>query len=213
MNGLGFIALTGFFVACGLGWYWFVERPLRSKVPPQIPEPKTFKEVLDAISKPAVVKPRYVCGFAFHGDNAVRPKVVLIRKVKPDWQKGKLNGVGGKIEKGESPERAMEREFFEEAGVRIFSDRWQVFARMDFPKAEVFFLRTFEPVASLARTQTVWSEEVGAMITESVEHRAVRGIDEIPDGAIMPNLRWAIPMGFHTEGERSVVTVEYTAHN
>lgn len=166
---------------------------------------------MELITRPAVVKPRYVCGFAFHGGTTTTPKVVLICKVKPDWQKGKLNGVGGKIEKGESPEQAMEREFFEEAGVRIFS--WEVFARMDFPKAEVVFLRCWEPVAALAKTQTVWSEAVQANITETIEHRKVRGIDEIPDGGIVPNLRWAIPMAFHSEGGRSLVSVEYGSHN
>jgi len=37
----------------------------------------------------------YCLGFAFYRS---RRKVVLIRKTKPDWQRGKLNGVGGKIE-------------------------------------------------------------------------------------------------------------------
>ena len=42
----------------------------------------------------------YVVGLLFSPD---RNTVVLINKTKPDWQAGKLNGVGGKIEEGESP--------------------------------------------------------------------------------------------------------------
>lgn len=37
----------------------------------------------------------YVLGFAF---NRERTKIVLILKNRPDWQKGKYNGIGGKIE-------------------------------------------------------------------------------------------------------------------
>ena len=35
----------------------------------------------------------YACGFLFSQD---RTRVVLIRKRRPAWQAGKLNGVGGK---------------------------------------------------------------------------------------------------------------------
>lgn len=186
--------------------------------PRGIPEDKPLREVLDAITRPAVIEkrtPRYVCGFAFHSfDEAnVRPKVVLIRKVKPDWQAGKLNGVGGKIEIGESSRIAMAREFHEETGVHIGPLEWEVFAKMHFPKAEVTFLRCFNQDAALAKTQTVWSDEVQALITEPVEHRHVRGIDEIPFSGIMPNLRWAIPMAWHQEGGRGLVSIDYATHN
>lgn len=139
--------------------------------------------------------------------------MVLIRKVKPDWQAGKLNGVGGKIEIGESATIAMAREFREETGVETQPTEWHVFAKMHFPKAQVTFLRYFGEGAAVAKTQTVWSDELQREISEQVEHRLVRGIDEIPEGAIMPNLRWAIPMGFHQEGGRGLITVKYDEHN
>lgn len=56
----------------------------------------------------------YVVGFLFD-----RGKVALIRKVRPNWQKGRLNGIGGHIEKGETPHQAMCREFREETGAII----------------------------------------------------------------------------------------------
>src|SRR5258708_364006 len=37
----------------------------------------------------------YVCGFMMSYDLM---QFLLIRKTHPDWQKGKLNGIGGKIE-------------------------------------------------------------------------------------------------------------------
>ena len=42
--------------------------------------------------------------------------VLLVLKDKPEWQKGKLNLPGGKIEEGESPEQAATRELKGEAG-------------------------------------------------------------------------------------------------
>ena len=60
----------------------------------------------------------YVCGFLV---DEAWDQVVLVKKLRPTWQAGKLNGVGGKIEtiigeKVESPLDAMIREFKEETG-------------------------------------------------------------------------------------------------
>jgi 8-oxo-dGTP diphosphatase len=189
---------------------WWARRTYVHSAPPPRPE------IYDAITRPAVVKERtqrYVCGFAFHGGGTVRPRVVLIRKVKPDWQAGKLNGVGGKIEPGETSKTAMAREFHEETGVLTLPLEWDVFAKMHFPKAEVTFLRYFGDAAAVAQTMTVYSADLNRPIREAIEHRLVRGIDEIPDGAIMPNLRWAIPMAFHDEGGRGLVSIDYAEHN
>jgi 8-oxo-dGTP diphosphatase len=38
---------------------------------------------------------RYVLGFMFSSDHS---EVALIRKRKPEWQRGKLNGIGGKCD-------------------------------------------------------------------------------------------------------------------
>lgn len=48
----------------------------------------------------------YVVGFMFSSDKTL---VTLIRKNRPKWMNGKLNGVGGKIEIGETPLQAMVR--------------------------------------------------------------------------------------------------------
>jgi 8-oxo-dGTP diphosphatase len=53
----------------------------------------------------------YVVGIIL--DNTAE-KVLLIRKNRPRWQIGRLNGVGGKLEEGESSYEAMVRECSEE---------------------------------------------------------------------------------------------------
>src|SRR4051812_36466506 len=70
--------------------------------------------------KDSMDKTYYVVGFYF-SDN----RVVLIRKSRPDWQAGKLNGVGGKVElSDQSARHAMAREFLEETGKQTGADDW-----------------------------------------------------------------------------------------
>ncbi|MCP3924893.1 MAG: NUDIX domain-containing protein [Desulfobacterales bacterium] len=67
----------------------------------------------------------FVVGFAFTED---KKQVLLVRKEKPPWQKGHLNGVGGKVKKGETPLEAMMREGHEETGLYL---PWKYKARME----------------------------------------------------------------------------------
>lgn len=66
---------------------------------------------------------RYVVGFAF---DHTRDNVLLIRKLRPAWQAGRLNGVGGRMEYGEDSQSAMVREFEEETGLSTTVEQWRV---------------------------------------------------------------------------------------
>jgi 8-oxo-dGTP diphosphatase len=70
------------------------------------------------------VRMKYVVGFMF---NEKLTRVALIKKLKPAWQKGKLNGIGGKLNGSESPLDAMVREFKEETGMDTFIWQWRRF--------------------------------------------------------------------------------------
>src|SRR4051812_29135338 len=82
----------------------------------------------------------YVAGFLFRKSGC---EVALIRKNKPDWQKGFWNGIGGKVEPGETAYQAMRREFREEAGADI--NAWREFCCLtcDDGKARIHFFTAF----------------------------------------------------------------------
>lgn len=95
-----------------------------------------------------------VAGFCFDdtGHN-----LALIEKQKPEWQIGKFNAIGGKIEINEhkshidnsvvftfeEPELAMEREFYEEAGEVIESDEWSPCVTLSGKDFVVYFFKVF----------------------------------------------------------------------
>ena len=64
---------------------------------------------------------KYTLGFVF---NDSLKRVALMEKKRPDWQKGRLNGVGGKIEPGESSIACIVREVREESGLESKSRDW-----------------------------------------------------------------------------------------
>lgn len=121
----------------------------------------------------------YVTGFMLSNDGQ---RVVLIRKRQPSWQQGWLNGVGGKIEPGETPAQAMAREFLEETGVQTDPASWQPFVELDESglACVYFFFCRNDAAVTAART----------MEAEPVEIHAVQ---PLPDD-VLHNLRWLIPM-------------------
>ncbi len=126
---------------------------------------------------------QYVLGFMF--DNLMQ-NVVLIRKNKPAWQEGKLNGVGGKVEPNEGFLLAMTREFYEETGV--FTNSWRQVCELSSPdfRMWVYYAKSDEAYLS-ACTQT--PEDQYAM-KEYIYKFPV--LPHAPDR--LPNLRWLIPM-------------------
>lgn len=127
---------------------------------------------------PAATFTRYVCGFMFEPLGGV---VVLVRKARPSWQAGKLNGVGGKVEGAESIHAAMTREFLEEAGVETQPADWDEFAVLEGPDFAVHFMRAFSDDWHLVRTMT--DETVG-----------FHPVSALPKLTIVDNLRFIIPL-------------------
>src|SRR5471030_3026103 len=76
---------------------------------------------------------KWVAGLLFN----TKGELALVSKTHPKWQAGKLNGVGGKIEEGESALQAMQREFLEEAGAAV--QEWKEFALLKVQDGQVHF--------------------------------------------------------------------------
>ena len=128
---------------------------------------------------------KYSCGFMF---NQRRSSVVLIRKEKPEWQTGSLNGIGGKVEPGEWAKQSMIREYEEEAGVHY--EDWIHFATItDNETFEVVFFKASDYDA-YSDSMTMEGEEI---VKSDVFGRAgdvTFGID----ASCLYNLNWLIPL-------------------
>jgi 8-oxo-dGTP diphosphatase len=130
---------------------------------------------------------RYVAGFAFSERVRHSQAVLLVRKLVPKWQAGLLNAVGGKIEEGETPSEAMEREFCEEAEVRVPGASWHCFCVERHADYEVHFFRT--TLSRWEQDRTKNKNDVGETLHWVETHQILRG-----DGGIIGNLYWLIPM-------------------
>ena len=124
----------------------------------------------------------YTLGFFFSED---RKRVALIRKTKPAWQSGRLNGIGGKVEAGETPHQTMVREFREETG-HEHSD-WKYFAVMQNPEFKVFCFVGFGDVDLL---KTVTEEEIVIVDPKNLyDHNTIS------------NIKWLVPIALDNEME------------
>jgi 8-oxo-dGTP diphosphatase len=118
----------------------------------------------------------YVVGFLFSPDYK---KVVLIRKNRPQWQIGKLNGVGGHVEDSESPNASIIREFEEETG--LYLEDWTNYFTIENDSALVHFY--WNVSGDYNKVQTITDETI-----------EIHNVDEIFTLNVIPNLRWLIPM-------------------
>jgi 8-oxo-dGTP diphosphatase len=143
-----------------------------------------------------VIHQDYVAGFLF---SPYKNKVALILKNKPKWQAGKYNAIGGKIEKGETPLQAMQREFEEEAGTKIKD--WAQYAVLQGEGFKVYFFWAADPKIKLVKSMT--DEVVEVFDT---------GEDKLPAN-LMTNVRWLIEMALSMPAERasSFVVTEVAA--
>lgn len=121
-------------------------------------------------------KQEYVLGFAFDatGDN-----VVLIKKRKPDFQRDRFNGVGGKIEPGESPLEAMEREFREEA-FELSHQHWRLFGTLEGDWGKIYLF-------------SIFAGELAGQIGSRSEPVFNFPVNALPP-TILPNVAWMIAM-------------------
>lgn len=100
------------------------------------------------------IQNQYVLGFLFDKSGDL---VTLIKKRKPIWQSGRMNGVGGKMKIGEFTHDSMIREFEEEAGVNV--PEWDHFAIMHGKEWTCYCFRAFSD-EYIAQVKTMTDEDI-----------------------------------------------------
>ncbi len=140
---------------------------------------------IDKLKEVCPDKKQFVIGFLFRNG-----EVALIEKKRPEWQRGKLNGIGGHIEQGETPLEAMKREFNEEAGELI--DEWEYFCTMNYPEADIYCFRLFGEYSVATKTDEIISWYP---------------INDIPN-TVIPNLHWLIPLARYDDDTLIQVSVK-----
>jgi 8-oxo-dGTP diphosphatase len=142
----------------------------------------------------------YVTGFLF--DSTIQ-SVLLICKKRPAWQAGYLNGVGGKIESGETTTQAMRREFREETGVLI--NNWTYFVTLSSGAGDrsVDFYWAIKDIQKV-NIRTMTDELVGWVTVRDLLHSRQK---------IIPNLFWLIPMAINQiQGRDSATRFSIVGH-
>jgi 8-oxo-dGTP diphosphatase len=119
----------------------------------------------------------YVLGLIF---NQRQDKILLIKKKRPDWMKGRWNGIGGKIDNNENPTVAMQRETTEETDL-FYS--WEHFLTFVCPGGTVFVFRAFSHYQGGVIEFTQKEDET--LKTFSLSCLPIH---------IMSNLKWIIPV-------------------
>lgn len=113
--------------------------------------------------------------------NATNNQILLIKKKRPAFQAGKMNGIGGKIEGDETPVEAIIREVEEETGLKTTEYEWANFGEMRLPDGgKVHLFKTFRDDLENALSMT--DEEVVVM---DIDYNVLKPL-------VMPNLIWLI---------------------
>lgn len=140
----------------------------------------------------------YTCAFAFTPDAR---HILLLRKHEPIWQRGKLNGIGGKVEPGETILEATRREFCEET--KLSPDEMQ----FDATDPKIFHAMLWPEYAThigwplvyfSAFTMTLYYMRQAVLNTcNDLEPCGILRVEELfrfNDGILMPNIPFLVEM-------------------
>lgn len=123
---------------------------------------------------------KYTTGFAF--DKKLE-NVLLIRKNRPEWQKGKLNGLGGLIEHDEIPILSLIREFEEECGIKTNVYMWTHISTI---YGDVWCVDFFSCICDITKATKTTDENIEIIpINQLYKHSCVNSIS------------WLIPLAIY----------------
>ena len=125
-------------------------------------------------------KPAFVLALLYSADGR---QVVLMRRTKPAWQAGRINGLGGRLMPGESAAAAARREVREECGVDVAA--WR----------EVL---VWEDAEYVMHVLSAVSAEARAARTQEDQEVFLADVDALPPNVI-DNLRWLVPLALDAD--------------
>lgn len=126
---------------------------------------------------------KYTIGALFSHDLT---EVLLINKLRPKWQAGKLNLPGGHIEEGENSFQCVSREFEEEAGIKIPAIDWHLIGKIE-NKGNYFvdFLSAIMPKGREFKGESLTDEKITWV-----------QVKNLPENCIS-NLSWLVPFALN----------------
>jgi 8-oxo-dGTP diphosphatase len=140
----------------------------------------------------------YTVGFIF---NETATDVLLIRKIKPRWQEGKFNGIGGKLEEfDETPLAGMIREAREESTVK--SDAWEHVATLVLPNHDMVYFYALHG-QELKNIYPLTDEGLHVISVKDIYNQNYYFYHEV-----IPNLRYLIQLALDTSLQKPVVLWE-----
>ncbi|HEY2896640.1 MAG TPA: NUDIX domain-containing protein [Gemmatimonadaceae bacterium] len=125
-------------------------------------------------------KPAFVLALLYSADQR---QVVLMRRTRPAWQAGRVNGLGGRLVPGESAAAAARREVREECGVDVAE--WREVLVWEDAEYVMHVLSAVSEQAREARTL----EDQGVFLAD---------VDALPSNVI-DNLRWLVPLALDAD--------------
>ena len=129
-----------------------------------------------------------VVGFVF---NKEKTDVLLIEKNRPQWQAGRINGMGGHIEQDESAFQAVSRECKEEFGLAIPPEKWRSSVILKGKNYTVHFFATETDIHEAKQTT---DEQLVLISLKNLSHY----------DRLIPNLHWLIPLSLEENIQRPI---------
>jgi len=131
----------------------------------------------------------YTAGFLFH-----EGWVLLVRKDRPEWQRDLWNGIGGKLEPGETGSDCMAREFKEETGIDVSA--WMFLAEESGPGYRCQFFHH----------HVVGPRPCATQYNDRNELLGWMGVDfALKSAPLVGNLRWLLPLAMDWRRPRARV--------
>lgn len=147
----------------------------------------------------------YTLGFMFSEDSS---KVLLILKDRPEWQRDKLNGIGGKAEpKDELNLKVTQiREFKEKTGIGSSTEDWELFCIINGTETES---KTGTEIGSQYRIwcYKAFSDNIYNAKRMETEQPEIIHVNNINKAHVLPNVNWLIPMALYTN--KQVLEIKY----